>query len=110
VEYFQRRLVGLPEPLIAQLRGAPFRPALEAMAHTLVYDATVMAYRLDDWSTSVRQPTLAIAGGAGAPIMREVAETVAGRLPDARCHILEGATHDLDAARLAPVLERFFRE
>src|SRR5262245_25674056 len=40
VEYFQRRVVGIPEPVIAQLRGAPFRPALEAMAHTLVYDLT----------------------------------------------------------------------
>src|SRR5262245_8921650 len=31
VEYFQRRMVGLPEPVIEQLRRAPFRPALEAM-------------------------------------------------------------------------------
>src|SRR5262245_25890005 len=36
VEYFQRHMVGLPEPVIAQLRHAPFRPALEAIAHTLV--------------------------------------------------------------------------
>src|SRR5262245_48368903 len=42
VEYFQRRMVGIPEPVVAQLRTAPFRPALEAMAHTLVYEATIL--------------------------------------------------------------------
>jgi pimeloyl-ACP methyl ester carboxylesterase len=36
VEYFQLRMVGLPEALVVQARAAPFRPALEAMAHTLV--------------------------------------------------------------------------
>ena len=41
VELFQTKLVGIPEPVVAQLRHAPFRPALEAIAHTLVYDATV---------------------------------------------------------------------
>ena len=42
VEYFQGRMVGIPEPVIAQMRTAPFRPALEAMAHTLVYEATIL--------------------------------------------------------------------
>src|SRR5690242_2257633 len=36
VEYFQHRMVGIPEPVVVQMRSAPFRPALEAMAHTLV--------------------------------------------------------------------------
>jgi hypothetical protein len=31
------------DDVIAQLRHAPFRPALEAIAHTLVYDATSLA-------------------------------------------------------------------
>lgn len=43
VEYFQRRLVGPPEGLILQLRHAPFRPALEALAHTLASDAALVA-------------------------------------------------------------------
>src|SRR5881394_615305 len=38
VEHFQHRVVGIPEAVVADLRRAPFRPALEAMAHTLVYD------------------------------------------------------------------------
>jgi pimeloyl-ACP methyl ester carboxylesterase len=109
VEYFQRRVVGIPEPVVAQLRDAPFRPALEAMAHTLVYDATIMGYgaRLAELATRVRQPTLAIAGGASPPIMRETAERLARALPDGRAHVIEGATHDLAPAAVGPVLERF---
>src|SRR5438270_1985362 len=45
VEYFQKQMVGIPEEVVVQLRHAPFRPALEAMAHTLVYDATILGDR-----------------------------------------------------------------
>jgi pimeloyl-ACP methyl ester carboxylesterase len=109
VEYFQRRMVGLPEPVVAQLRHAPFRPALEKLAHTLVYDATIMGDGrvATELAASVRQPTLAIAGGAGAPVMREVADALARALPNGRSVTLEGATHDIAPAVLGPVLERF---
>lgn len=110
VEYFQRDMVGLPEPVVAQLRHAPFRPALEAMAHTLVYEATI----LGDGQLSlaqaraVRAPTLAIAAGAGQPFFRETAEALARAVPDGRALILEGATHDLVPEVVAPPLLRFF--
>ncbi|MGZ6299327.1 MAG: alpha/beta fold hydrolase [Candidatus Limnocylindria bacterium] len=42
VEYFQAKVIGIPEGVVAQLRGAPFRPALEAMADTLVYEALIV--------------------------------------------------------------------
>ena len=107
VEYFQLRMVGIPEAVVAQLRHAPFRPALEAMAHTLVYEATLMG---DGRLTplNVRQPTLAIAGAASFPFMRETAEALARALPHGRALTLEGATHDIVPAVLGPVLERFF--
>ncbi|WP_438008827.1 alpha/beta fold hydrolase [Sorangium sp. So ce321] len=108
VEYFQRRMVGIPDEVVAQLRHAPFRPALEAMAHTLVYDATLVADgRITAALAEVRQPALAIAGGAGAPVMRHVAETLAAQLPGGRAVTIEGATHDIAPALLVPVLEPF---
>ncbi|WP_437997003.1 alpha/beta hydrolase [Sorangium sp. So ce185] len=108
VEYFQRRMVGIPDEVVAQLRHAPFRPALEAMAHTLIYDATIVADgRITAALAEVRQPTLAIAGDAGAPIMRQVAETLAARLPGGRAETIAGATHHIEPALLGPVLERF---
>ncbi|WP_438028642.1 alpha/beta fold hydrolase [Sorangium sp. So ce233] len=108
VEYFQRRMVGIPDEVVAQLRHAPFRPALEAMAHTLVYDATIVADgRITAALAEVRQPALAIAGGAGAPVMRQVAVTLAAQLPGGRAVTIEGATHDIAPALLVPVLEPF---
>lgn len=109
VEYFQRRMVGLPEPLIVQLRTAPFRPALEAMAHTLVYEATILG---DgglhvDRTRGLRMPTLAIAA-PGHAFMRESAEALARAVPAGRALYLPEATHDLVPAVLAPPLLQFF--
>ncbi len=109
VEYFQRYVVGIPEHIVAELRHAPFRPALEAMAHTLAYDATLVSEgRLSaDLLARVCQPTLAIAGGASPPFMREVAAQVARSLPNASAVTIDGATHHLDEELLGPVLEEF---
>jgi pimeloyl-ACP methyl ester carboxylesterase len=110
VEYFQRDIVGLPAPLVAQLRDAPFRPALEALAHTLVYDAMILGDgQLDvDQVRAVRAPTLAIAAGKAHPFMRETAEVVARTAFNGRAEYLPDATHDLVPDVLAPVLLQFF--
>jgi pimeloyl-ACP methyl ester carboxylesterase len=110
VEYFQREVVGLPPPVVDQLRSAPFRAALEAMAHTLVYDMTIVGdgqVRLDQ-ARAIRVPTLAIAGGKAPPFMRETATALARALPEGRALILENATHDLVPELLAPPLLDFF--
>jgi pimeloyl-ACP methyl ester carboxylesterase len=109
VEYFQRRMVGLPEAVIASLRGAPFRPALERLAHTLVYDARVVGDGVLPRAglATLRPPLLAITAGAAPPFMRETAEALARAVPEGRALLLEGATHDLVPEVLAPPLLRF---
>ncbi len=106
VEYFQGQMVGLPDAVVASLRHAPFRPALEKMAHTLVYEALITAPM--ERVPSVAVPTLVIAGEASPPPLRAMAQGVADGLPDGRICILEGQTHDLVPAVLGPVLEAFF--
>jgi pimeloyl-ACP methyl ester carboxylesterase len=110
VEYFQRDMVGLPAPLVEQLRTAPSRAALEAMAHTLVYEARILGDGLlpREQVRAVRCPTLAIAGGKAAPFMRETAEEVARLAPHGRALVLEQATHDLVPEVLAPPLRSFY--
>ncbi|HEU4733427.1 MAG TPA: alpha/beta fold hydrolase [Kofleriaceae bacterium] len=112
VEYFQRRMVGLPEPVIAQLRDAPFRPELEAMAHTLVYEAMIVGdgHLPLDRARALRPPTLAIAAGKAPPFMRETAEALARAAPGGTALVLEQATHDLVPELLAPPLLRFFAD
>jgi pimeloyl-ACP methyl ester carboxylesterase len=109
VEYFQHRVVGIPEAVVARLREAPFRPGLEALAHTLVYDATLVGSDrvTPQLLATIQTPTLAIAGSESPPGMREAAEAAARALPDGRALILPGATHDLDPELLAPALESF---
>jgi len=110
VEYFQREMVGIPAPVIVKMRTAPFRPALEATAHTLVYDATILgdSHVPLDKARQVNVPTLAIAAGAAPPFMRDTAEALARAMPHGRALVLEGATHDLIPALLVPPLLSFF--
>ncbi len=110
VEYFQREVVGLPDALVIQLRAAPFRPALEAMAHTLVYECRI----LGDGALPLAQvravdaPLLALAAGGAPPFMRDTAAAVAREAPHGHARVLEGATHDLVPEVLAAPLLEFF--
>lgn len=108
VEYFQAKLVGIPEPVVQQLRHAPFRPALEAIAHTLAYDASLLAYGgVEELARNVKLPTLALAGAASSPVMRDVAEALARSQAHVQASVLEGQTHELEPSVLAPIVERF---
>ena len=109
VEYFQADMVGIPRETVVQLRHAPFRPALEAMAETLVYDALLVGDgSLPGAALAARitQPTLVLAGGASRA-MAEAAQALAARLPHAECEIVPDQGHDLVAATLAPRLTAF---
>lgn len=56
----------------------------------------------------VNTPTLNIAGGADFAFMPKTAEALAGFMPHARAHILEGQSLNVPAEVLAPVLIEFF--
>lgn len=109
VELFQTEGIGLPADVVAQLRQAPFWPALEAMAHTLVYETKIIGDGSipTERAASVAAPTLVIAGGESFPFMRAMASALADAIPDARARVLEGQTHDLVPQALVPVLEEF---
>lgn len=108
VEYFQRCVVGIPEQIVVQLRNAPFRPALERMAHTLVYDAKLVCETQPE-RKPVRSSVLALAGSQNPAFMFEMANAIAGAIPRARAQCVDGIGHDLVADVLGPVLEPFFR-
>jgi pimeloyl-ACP methyl ester carboxylesterase len=110
VEYFMSRVVGLPPEMVAGARSQPWWATTEALAHTLAYDARIMAqYEVPvDRAAAVKVPTLVVAGGADMPFMRQSAQALADALPDGQVRFLEGQGHDVDMTVLAPVLKEFF--
>ena len=110
VEYFMSKVVGLPDEFVAQAKAAPWWPWQEALAHTLAYDATIMAdYLLPvERAATVTTPTIVMAGGASWDWMRNTAQKLAEILPNGTYLMLEGQSHDVSAEVMAQALEKFF--
>ena len=108
VELYQTTAVGLPQEVVEQLRHAPFRPGLEAIAHTLAYDAAIVG----DLSLSagllatVAAPALVITGENSPPFLRNAAQAAAA-LPNGQLAVLPGQTHGLNPGATAPVMTEF---
>jgi pimeloyl-ACP methyl ester carboxylesterase len=114
VEYFMKTGPGVPAEMIAQMRKSSLWPALEKMAHTLLYDAAVMG---DDMSgkplpagrwASVSMPTLVMDGGASPVWARNSVQALTDLLPKAKRRTLDGQNHRVAPEAIAPVLEEFF--
>jgi pimeloyl-ACP methyl ester carboxylesterase len=114
VEFFMTIGVGMPAEAVAPMRGAPYWPALEGVAHTLVYDGEIMGETMSGYPlpaerwASVTVSTLVMDGGDSPPYQRNSVQALVDILPDARRRTLEGQTHEADPSLLAPVLEEFF--
>jgi pimeloyl-ACP methyl ester carboxylesterase len=100
----------VPSEAIADMRRAPFWPGVEAVAHTLVYDATIMGPRNalpTERLASVAVPTLVIDGDQSPTWIRNAAHAVADLLPNAGRSTLADQGHDVSRQVLAPVVSEF---
>lgn len=103
-------LVGMPQPMIEQVKQSPYFPAMAAMAHTLPYDVALAnggvapTGRLE----KVTVPTLAIAGGASPAWATNAAQVIAEYVPEATYVVLQGQDHNVSDEVLAPVLAQWF--
>lgn len=109
VELFLR-LVDTPPATIEDLRGSPAWPRLAALAHTLVYDNTLVGLEPVpvDRLASVGVRGMVVDGGASPARLRNAAKAVAEALPRGRHRTLTGQTHEVAPHVLAPVLTEFF--
>jgi pimeloyl-ACP methyl ester carboxylesterase len=109
VELYQTQAVGIPQEVVTQMRHAPFRPGLEAIAHTLAYDAAVIGDRSlpAGLLAAVTVPALVITGDQSPPFLRDAADAAAAALPQGRLAVLPGQSHDLNADATAPVIAEF---
>lgn len=114
VEYFMTKAVAIPTEMVAQIRESPMWPELEAIAHTIAYDGTIMGNTmsgdpssLKKWA-SVSVPTLIMDGGASPAHMHNGAQEITRILPNAQRRTLEGQDHGPADDVLIPVLKDFF--
>jgi pimeloyl-ACP methyl ester carboxylesterase len=103
VALFQKG-VGIPAEMTAQFRNMPFWAGLEKVAHTLVYEETILSEPLP--VTSV--PTLVMDGENSPAILHQSAQAVVDVLSHAQRRTLPGQTHDIVPAVVAPVVLEFF--
>jgi len=114
IEFFMTKLVGLPPQAAAGMKQSPMWPGLKAIAHTVVYDATISASRNGDFLVPTQQmaalntPTIVLDGGASWDWIRATAKAVAAAIPHAAHRTLEGQEHSVDPEVITPVLRDFF--
>src|SRR5215510_7481490 len=99
----------VPAEMLAQLDGAPWATALEALTPTLPYDVAVTAGGVPTAElASITTPVL-ILGGANSPawFRRSVADQAAAT-PGARLQMIDGYDHNIPPEAITPILIGFF--
>ncbi|MCA2214014.1 alpha/beta fold hydrolase [Jidongwangia harbinensis] len=113
VTLFQTEGIGLPAEFAAQIRRSPIWPALEAMAQSTVYDATLtteLAVPTPDMAAAAT-PTLVVNGAGTWPGLASAARTLATLLPQARHReVPAGADHDIPVEATAAVVREFLAD
>jgi pimeloyl-ACP methyl ester carboxylesterase len=112
VGHFMVKMVGGPWFLPVMMRTMPkIWKQLQAVAHTLPYDAAVMGgdFEVPASLSTISVPTLVMGGSKYAPNMKAAVEGVSAVVPGAQLVILPGQTHQVSPAALVPELKRFFQ-
>jgi pimeloyl-ACP methyl ester carboxylesterase len=110
VAYFMRDMVGAPRMVLVMLRLMPWIwRKLQAVAHTLPYDAAVMRrFRVPAARfAGITAPTLVLHGAKTDARLVRAAEAVARAVPGAVHRALAGQTHNVSPHVLAPAVLEF---
>lgn len=107
---FFTQAVGMPGEFVAQIRQAPWWSGQESLAHTLIYDATIMGdYSLPRATLArIQVPTLVLDRGL-SPWLSNSADAVAAALPRAQRQTIPGQQHNVEPAAIAPAVVEFFK-
>lgn len=106
VATFQTEGIGLPAPVVEQIKASPGWPYLEGMATSVVYDATLTRLGLPDPVADL--PMIVINGEETWPQVRELAAGLAARVPGLRhLEVPGGENHTMPPAATAEALRTF---
>jgi pimeloyl-ACP methyl ester carboxylesterase len=110
VSLFQSEGIGLPAEVVAGIRESPMFPALEAIAQSTVYDATITAAYAEPGPAllAAEVPALVMNGAATWPRLADAARALAEALPEGRHQeIPGGADHGIPTEETAAAVRRF---
>jgi pimeloyl-ACP methyl ester carboxylesterase len=105
---FFNRGIGVPDEIMAQTTSETWA-ALEAVAHTLVYDCRISDATSLELLGSVKAPTLVLNSESSGEALPGMAAAVAQALPDGSHRSLAGAWHGVPEDALAAELIEFLR-
>jgi pimeloyl-ACP methyl ester carboxylesterase len=108
VEHFVTS-IGVPAEMVAGMRETPSWAAMEAVAHTLVYDSMIGEATSFELLASVAVPTLVLDSEGSSDDLTGMAATVARGMPNASHRSLAGEWHGVPNDVLAPVLIEYFK-
>jgi len=101
--------IGVPAEIVAGMRESESWSAMEAVAHTLVYDSLISEATSEVLVASVTVPTLVIDSQGSGDDLTGMAATAARSIPNASHGSLAGGWHGVADEILAPVLTEFFK-
>lgn len=109
VELFMTKAVGQPQEMADQMRQSPMWPALEALAPTLAYDASIVDDAvIPERFSAVKTPALLIESTDSTEWLKAAARAVAQTLPSGSHESISGQFHQPSPELMATVLKRFF--
>jgi pimeloyl-ACP methyl ester carboxylesterase len=110
VKYFMRDMVGLPAPVVVLMQLMPWIwRKLEAVAHTLPYDAALMTeFRIPRARfASIARPVLVMNGSKTDARLKDAVRAIAQAVPGAQHRELAGQTHNVRPGVLTPAVVEF---
>ena len=109
LRFWMADVTHLPDQVVAQLEGAPWAAALEALTHTLPYDIAVTDGGVPTAELARITAPVLVLGGANSPawFRRSVADQAAA-IPGARLRTIDGYDHNAPPEVLTPILTEFF--
>jgi pimeloyl-ACP methyl ester carboxylesterase len=104
VPLFQREAVGLPEPVIEQIRSSPMFAQLVPLAQSLVYDATLTnaVATPTPAMTGASMPVVILRGDPTYPVLVTATDRLVAAMPSAELVVVpESHDHGVDPAATA---------
>lgn len=114
VEYFMIDAMLVPAEMVAHMRNTPMWSQIEAVAHTIPYDGTIMGNTMSGNPSTIRKyasvtvPTLVMVGGESPSFFHNGTQTLVDILPHAQHRTLAGQNHGPADEALVPALVEFF--